>query len=152
MTDEELQAAIDEAVKMTTAEQKLSALERLRTSVLSERRILRVLTVMATVTAAVGVSLSLQSLSALNRFEDERASRARGSCIQYNEQQDRSREGNKRQLRVVIEGLTTGRRTTPEGQARIDALYLLHDEAMDAAFPHRDCTPDGIEAYLEAQS
>lgn len=150
MTDDQFQAAVDEAVAMEHANQKLASLERLRRSVVRERLWQRILTCLSIVVAGAAIVLAVVANGSLDRFESERASRSRGSCVQYNEQQERSREGNKTQLRVVITGLTAGRTVTPEGQAQLDALYTVHDAAMDAAFPDRVCTPEGIEAYLRA--
>ena len=86
----------------------------------------------------------------IDQQEADTAAARRGSCLQANEQARRSRDGNKEQLRVVIEGLTLGRPATPEGEARIAALYSAHDETIDVAFPDRDCTPEGIAEYLAA--
>jgi hypothetical protein len=146
--DDQFQAAIDEAVNMQRADDKLKALERLCAAVISERRVLRFLTVMSFVIGGAAVVLSLISLDALNRFEQERGDARHASCVAFNDQQRRSVDANEAQLRVVIEALTAGREQTEEGKARIQTLYEMHDRVIEDAFPGRDCTPTGIEAYF----
>lgn len=156
MTDDELQTAIDEAVSMDKAEQKLSALERLRTSVVRERRWLRYLHVLTILLAGSAIVLGVIALIALDRFEDERASRSLGSCLQFNEQQQRAIEGAVEiadtQNHAVLDRIF--RDLDPDEEARLQALYVEARADVEAkaveTYPLRDCTPEGIEEYLEA--
>ncbi len=72
------------------------------------------------------------------------------ACEQYNEQQDRSRDGNKAQIRVIFGFLTAlGDGQDDEERAALEELYQLHDSEIDKSFPDRDCSPDGIEEFYE---
>ena len=152
VTDDQMNEAIAEAVALETADAKLAALVRLRTSVLRERRLLRGLTIVSIVVGCTGIVLGGLALHVLDDVEKDRADNLRGSCHQYNEQQARAREGNKAQLLVVLDTNTSGRELTPEQQARIAAITAAHDAVIDSSFPDRDCSPEGIAKYLDATS
>lgn len=149
MTDDELREAIEEARLMASAEQKLSTLERLRLSVLSERRVLRVLTVVAIVVGMVGIGLSVWSIGRVNEAEASRADNRVSSCVQFNEQQQRSIHANEAQVREVFRSLTSDDELTSDERAALDRLFEDHDAVIVAAFPMRDCSDEGIDAYFD---
>lgn len=139
MTDDELDAAIEEARLTASAEQKLVSLERLRSSVLSERRVLRVLTVVAIVVGMVGIGLAVGSYAIANRAQDAldvmEASRAEArivSCESWNaDTADR--------INGILLSVAT-RSSDPEAaKERVEPLLL----------PHRDCSDAGIEDYFD---
>lgn len=152
MTDDDLREAIEEARAMASAEQKLSALERLRRSVLAERRLLRILTIIAIAVGMMGIGLSLHSLGiasdaqdALDEFQASRVEARVTSCESFNDQQQRSISANEAQLRVVFEA--TGRVRDAEEQAQLEVLYEKHDKVIESAFPMRDCSAAGIAEF-----
>lgn len=150
MTDDELQTAIDEARAMASAEQKLDALERLRQSMLGERRLLRVLTILA---IAVGCFGAVEGYAAKDAFDEYRQAQQEArvaSCQQFNDQQQRSIDGNKAQVREVFRSLTSDEPLTAAEKAGLDRLFADHDRVIEHAFPMRDCSDEGIAAYLDA--
>lgn len=149
MTDDELQAAIDEAVMLVDVEQKLGALERLRRSVLEERRLLRGLTIMAIVTGMIGIALSTWAIKAVGTAEASRKDARVVSCEAFNDQQERSIDGNEAQVREVFRSLTSDDDLTPAERERLDTLFADHDKVIELSFPLRDCSPEGIEAYFD---
>lgn len=149
MGDDKFDAAVAEAVAMATAEQKLSALERLRRSVLKERRWLRGLTIVSIVVGCTGIVLAVLALVALDEAESERAGNRVTSCEQQNEQQQRSIDGNNAQVREVFRSLTSDDVLTAEEQASLDRLFKDHDAVIERSFPMRDCSQAGIDAYFD---
>lgn len=156
MNDEAFDAAVQEAVAAATAEQKLSALERLRTSVLKERRLLRVLTILAIVVGCVGIFLAVtarqtadKAQTAVAQAEASRAEARVSSCEQFNEQQKRSIAGNDAQVREVFRSLTSDDDLSESELKALDQLFKDHDAVIAAAFPMRDCTERGIDAFFD---
>jgi hypothetical protein len=107
-----------------------------------------VLTALSFVIGGAAVILSLISLDALDRFEQERGDARHASCVAFNDQQHRSVTANEAQIRKVIEVLTAGRQQSEDAEARILTLYREHDRVIEDAFPERDCTPEGIQLYF----
>lgn len=147
--DDQFDAAVAEAVAAVTAEQKLEALARLRVSVLKERRTLRVLTIVAIIVGCVGIYLSVDARDALAVSEADRAEARVSACVQWNDQQHRSIDGNKAQVRQVFTSLAAGEVLSPERQAQIDRVFADHDQVIDESFPLRNCSPAGITAYFD---
>lgn len=149
VTDDELQRSIDEARAIVLAEQKLRALERLRRSVVAERRLLRILTIMAIAVGVFGAAEGLVARSALDDYRDGQHEARVNACEQFNDQQQRSVEGNKAQVREVFASLTSDEPLTPARKARLDRLFADHDRVIEEAFPMRDCSDEGIDAYVD---
>lgn len=155
MPDRTIREAIDEAVAVETAEAKMRALVRLRQSVLQERRLLRVLTVLSIIGMCAAIYLGWSARMALAEFEATRAESRVIGCESWNEQQLRSRAGDMNQTRTQFEALAsfTGADRTPEQQVRVEAfledLYGQQAKASEASYPLRDCSPAGIRAYYE---
>lgn len=78
------------------------------------------------------------------RARDQQEAR-RGSCVQFNVDQQNKREaitgGIVEALRKLI--------TTPEGSAFVDELEPVLRESVTSKLPYRDCSPAGIEAFLK---
>lgn len=165
MTEGELDAANDEAVKIEQADTKLAELVKIRRSVQIERIWQRAITIMAIVLAGIALALGAEAnglaneakdLSAdvkvaLAKFEAERDATRVAACLQFNDQQERNRDGNKAQIRVLVDVSSSGRPSTPEREALIKTFLEKHDAAIDESFPDRDCSPEGIEDYLNAR-
>lgn len=149
MTDEELDAAITEAVLAATAEEKLVRLERLRQSVIAERRLLRGLCIAAIVAAMVAGGVAAWAKVTVDNAEADRAENRITSCVAFNDQQQRSIDANEAQVREVFRSLTSDDELTPEERAELDRLFADHDAVIEASFPLRDCSPDGIDAYFD---
>lgn len=138
MGDDEFERAVSEAVEMAEAEHKLAALVRLRQSVLAERRLLRVLTVVAIIVGCVGIFLSVgarytadKAQDALAEIQASRADARLVSCISYNEDVVDRVNG------ILI---TAGARSdNPDAHDRVEQLLL----------PHRDCSAQGIADYFD---
>lgn len=73
------------------------------------------------------------------------------ACDEFNAQQARSIHANEAQVREVFRSLTSDDELTPDDQARLDQLFADHDAVIEAAFPMRDCTPEGIATYYQEQ-
>lgn len=154
MNDEAFDAAVQEAVSLADAEQKLSALERLRRSVLKERRLLRVLTVVAIVVGCVGIFLAVgarsvanEASAALDAFTASRTEARAIACQADNDTAGRINGLNDRTQDLLRDASAGGDRT-PEEQERVDA-FLVEQLAKYEALkvPLRDCSPQGIEDY-----
>lgn len=113
----------------------------------------------ALIAAAIGIGVGAAGFSAADKADrkadiataradailEARTTSRKIACDEFNEQQARSRAGEKAQVRSVI----SDRPRTPEEQAQIDELLRRHDAQVDASYPDRDCSPDGIAAYYE---
>lgn len=88
--------------------------------------------------------------AAIDANEASTAEARIASCNQFNDQQDRNAQGEKDQLRFVFGRLFTD--LDPDRQAELDAFYADYDADVDARYPHRVCTPEGIEAYLSTST
>jgi hypothetical protein len=71
------------------------------------------------------------------------------ACIAFNEQQARSRAGERAQIRSLI---NPDEQRTPEEEAEIEATLARHDAQVDKSYPDRDCSPEGIRTYYEERS
>ena len=99
------------------------------------------------VVAALGADDAAAKAQAATDATEAQTTEARvASCHQYNDQQDRDAAGERAQIRFVFSRLFND--LNPAEQAELDAFYLEYDADVDARYPHRDCTPAGIEEYL----
>lgn len=94
------------------------------------------------VEAKATAELAQQAIDQLNA---DRAKNSRGSCIQYNVQQQQRRDGN---VHLLIEGFRP-LATTPESMQKLVELEGRLIEIAAATWPYRDCSDAGIEAFLK---
>lgn len=156
--DDGMQEAIDEALNAASAEEKLAQLVRLRQSVLSERKLLRALTLIAIMVGSVGI---WQSVGARSTADDARealdvfrAQRTESRVIACNAENDSAARINALNDRTqdLLRAATADRDgdRTPEAQARVEALLngeLVKYEAIK--IPYRKCDLASVEAYYE---
>lgn len=88
---------------------------------------------------------------AVEQITTDRNEARTAACEQFNAQTERSRDGNKSQIRVVFGFLTGTRVLSTDEKSRLDELYRLHDAEIDKAFPLRTCDAASIEAYYSAK-
>lgn len=81
--------------------------------------------------------------STLDRFERDRKDRTLGSCVQWNANQRNTRE-------AIINGLVDTFRplVTPGKEAQLEQFAAALRTNVEKQLPYRDCSPDGIEAFL----
>lgn len=162
MNDAAFDAAVAEAVRLEDAEQKVSALYRLRRSVLKERRLLRVLTIVSIVLAcgAIGVGVDAHQTADTAQEATRKAQRALdaivvarnesrvASCNNANviaHKHNDLTQGVEDTLRTIASPTTP---RTPEQQARVDAFLaqqITHYESIKIGI--RDCSLEGIEKF-----
>lgn len=165
MTDDDFDAAVAEAVKYEQAERKLSALERLRTSVLKERRLLRLLTIMAIIVGCIGIGLAVDARNtattarhaaetaqkALDEFQASRNESRVASCHDANkiaQKHNDLTQSDEDTLTLAAKGNGT---RTPDEQARVDAFLAQRIAKYESLkIEIRDCSLAGIAKFLAA--
>lgn len=142
VTDDELQRSIDEARAIVLAEQKIRALERLRSSVVSERRLLRVLTVLSIAGCVLASLVGWQAFgiasdarAALDEFDASRQEGRVISCESYNTDVVDKING-------ILLSVASQSRDPAAARARIGPLLL----------DQRDCSDKGIADYFDGDT
>ena len=148
MVDDQFEAAVAEAVAAAKAEQKLAALEDLRTSVLKERRLLRVLTIAALIVGCVGIFLANDARTTLDEFAAARSESRVIACRGDNDAAERINGLNDRTQDLLRDAVAGNGDRTPAEQAAADAFLkeqIVKYEALK--IPLRGCGPQEIEDY-----
>lgn len=83
---------------------------------------------------------------AIDKIQSDRDAARVVACQQFNAQQERSRDGEKAQVRSVIDPT---RARTPAEKEQIAEILTRHDAQVDESYPDRDCSPSGIAAYYK---
>lgn len=147
MSDDQFDAAVEEAVAAATAEQRLVELERLRKSVLKERRLLRILTALAIIVGSFGAVEGLAAKDALNEFRDSRASARKVGCVADNDTADRINGLNDRTQDLLRDAVAGGDRTPEEQAQALKFLAEQLDKYEALKVPRRDCSDGAIDSY-----
>lgn len=143
------QKVTDEAVKKKADQTTVDRLNELEEGRRSNRKRATVAIVLAFVVFAAVIGTLVWSVRSngdrIDAQNADRRDRSRGSCIQFNVQQDRDREAI---VRGVIDGLKPVV-TSEEGAQFLEAFEPSLRVSVVAQLPYRDCSQAGIDAFLQ---
>lgn len=114
----------------------------------STARILKWVTVAAVVAGLVGIVVAVGGARSLHSFQQDIAERSVNSCIQFNAQAERSREGAVAVAVAVLEAAAKDPHH-PSSQELVirDRATQSASAAAAESYPYRDCSPDGLDQY-----
>ena len=147
LNEEELQEAIREA---TDAVNRLEVEERAE-RVRQGRRFVTAAIVGFLLTVAA-IWTGIAGKQAIDHANQQTASRIKFSCLQQVKDRKELIADLKSGHRVLIKAIVGNQPITHELQERIDNYYRDSDHDIDVHLRIRDCSPEGIEAYLKGEA
>lgn len=104
---------------------------------------------LALIVGIVGGIIGIVGINEIRKTNRERDESRVAACQQYNLQQDQGIAAEIAQSHDFVDAITAGR---PDLAQVVIDYNRRHDRLIREGHPKRDCSPQGIEEYLEQQA
>lgn len=110
----------------------------------------KILVGLTIVLAVIGIWTGISGKIELNQAKQNNQTARINSCLQYNKQQDVIIAAQIAESHDLVNALAAGNHA-PDVDEQVAAFNKRHDGLITKSYPLRDCSPEGIEKYLNPE-